>query len=528
MRHAGSNHEKPKTDGWVAAAIFDLDGVITDTAEAHARAWKEMFDAYLKARAAKHGEAFRPFDIGEDYLRYVDGKPRYDGVRSFLNSRDIQLEEGSPEDPPERETICGLGNRKNALYKEFIAGGGVAPYPEAVAFLHRLKAGGIKTAIVSSSKNCKEVIEAARVDQFFDVRVDGVVSAARGLKGKPAPDIFLEAARELRVAPDRGVVFEDALSGVEAGRRGAFGCVIGVDRSGENPELAAHGADLVVPDLTAIDLGRLPRRRMATDLPGALEAAETIAAWLAEGQPAFFLDYDGTLTPIVARPEQAVLSTAMRETLERLARHSTVAIVSGRGLADVRQRVGLDNLVYAGSHGFEIDGPDRARLQNEKGVEALPALEAAEKQLRERLAEIDGAQVERKKFSIAVHYRNVAPAQTEAVARIVDDVRQGQEGLRQGQGKKVFELQPDVDWDKGHAVRWLMERLGLDSSRVRPIYIGDDVTDEDAFRALQGLGRGIKVHGGEAQTTYADYGLAAPDDVRRFLDKLSATIEGGA
>jgi trehalose-phosphatase len=458
----------------------------------------------------------------------VDGKPRYDGVRSFLEARGIHLEEGTPDDPPERETICGLGNRKNNLYNQFIQKGGVAPYPEAVTFLRDLKADGIKTAIVSSSKNCKDVIEAAEIDQLFDVRVDGVVSAERSLQGKPAPDIFLEAARELKVAPDQGVVFEDALSGVEAGRRGAFGCVIGVDRSGENPDLKTHGADLVVADLGGIDLNRLPRRRKITDLPSALAEVNTIAAWLAEGQPAFFLDYDGTLTPIVARPEQAVLSAAMRRTLEKLARQSTVAIVSGRGLADVRQRVGLDNLVYAGSHGFEIEGPDRERLRSEKGTEALPALEAAEKQLRERLADIEGAQVERKKFSIAIHYRNVAPAQTDIVARIVDEIRQGQEGLRKGQGKKVFELQPDVEWDKGHAVRWLMKRLELDPTRVRPIYIGDDVTDEDAFRALPGLGRGIKVYGGEERYTYADYGLTSPDDVQRFLDELTAAIEGDA
>jgi trehalose-phosphatase len=528
MPYDTSHQDLPTARGWVEAVIFDLDGVITDTAEVHARAWEEMFNDFLKARAAKRGEAFRPFDTRDDYLRYVDGKPRYDGVRSFLDSRGIHLDEGTPDDPPARETICGLGNRKNALYNRLIASGGVRPYPEAVAFLRRLKADGVKTAIVSSSKNCKTVIEAARIDHLFDVRVDGVVSAKRGLQGKPAPDIFLEAAQDLQVAPDRGVVFEDALSGVEAGRRGAFGCVIGVDRTGENPDLQAHGADLVVPDLAGIDIGRLPRRRRTTRLPAALAHTERIAGWLAAGQPAFFLDYDGTLTPIVARPEQAVLSTAMRRTLAALARHGIVAIVSGRGLEDVRQRVGLDNLVYAGSHGFEIYGPGRERLRSEKGTAALPALADAEQKLRERLADIEGAQVERKRFSIAVHYRNVASAQTETVARIVDEVRQGENGLRKGYGKKVFELQPDVEWDKGRAVLWLMDRLGLDPAAVRPIYIGDDVTDEDAFRALQGRGCGIVVHGGEGRSTFADFGLGTPEDVRAFLAELADAAKGGA
>lgn len=527
MNDAALPSTKDRT-GWVRAAIFDLDGVITDTADVHARAWKEMFDGYLKARAEAHGEAFRPFDSESDYLRYVDGKPRYDGVQSFLESRGIRLDYGTPQDPPGHETVCGLGNRKNKLYQAFIRQGGVKTYPEAVQLLRQLKADGIKTAIVSSSKNCKPVIEAAQIADLFDVRVDGVVSAERGLEGKPAPDIFVEAADDLQVPPDQGVVFEDALSGVEAGRRGGFGCVIGVDRSGRNPELTDHGADLVVRDLADIDFAALPRHRRTSDLPSALDRAGAIARWLTAGQPAIFLDYDGTLTPIVSRPEQADLSAAMRDVLKALARHCTVAVVSGRGLEDVRRRVNLDHLVYAGSHGFEIDGPDRDRLRNEMGADALPALEAAEIQLRRKLTEIEGAQLERKKFSIAVHYRNAAPEAAEAVAALVDDVLADHGDLRKGHGKKVFELQPDVAWDKGEAVRWLVSRLELDPEHVRPLYIGDDVTDEDAFRALQGRGRGIVVHGGESRATYADFGLDGPEDVRRFLDKLTAAMEGGA
>lgn len=520
--------EAQHSGSWVRAAIFDLDGVITDTAEVHARAWKEMFDGYLKARAEERGESFRPFDSERDYLRYVDGKPRYDGVQSFLESRGITLDFGTPEDPPGRESVCGLGNRKNQLFQAFIDQGGVKTYPEAVQLLRRLKAEGIKTAIVSSSKNCKNVIEAANIADLFDVRVDGVVSVERGLEGKPAPDIFVEAADDLQVAPDQGVVFEDALSGVEAGRRGAFGCVIGVDRSGRNPELKDHGADLVVKDLADIDFATLPRHRQTNDLPSALDRADDIASWLAEGQPAIFLDYDGTLTPIVSRPEMADLSEAMRECLEALARHCTVAVVSGRGLDDVRRRVALDHLVYAGSHGFEIDGPDTNHLRNEMGAEALPSLEAAEQQLRRKLADIEGTQLERKKFSIAVHYRNAAPEAARDVAALVDEVLADHGDLRKGHGKKVIELQPDVAWDKGEAVRWLISRLDLDPERVRPVYVGDDVTDEDAFRALQGRGHGIVVHGGEERSTYADFGLSAPEDVRLFLDKLAAIFQGGA
>ncbi|MFZ7127610.1 MAG: trehalose-phosphatase [Desulfobacterales bacterium] len=513
---------------WVEAVIFDLDGVITDTAEVHARAWKETFDGYLEKRAEGRGEPFRPFDGDSDYLRFVDGKPRYEGVRSFLESRGIRLDYGSPDDSPERKTICGIGNRKNRTYQEMIETAGVEAYPEAVELLRRLRSENVKTAVVTSSKNGKKVIASADIGDLFDVLIDGEISASRGLEGKPAPDIFLEAAAELKVAPDRAVVFEDALSGVEAGRRGAFGCVIGVDRTGMNPDLAEHGADRVVKDLSGIDFADLPRCRRSMGLPSALDHAEDIARWLNKGKAAVFLDYDGTLTPIVKRPEQANLSEEMRGTLLTLSRCCTVAVVSGRGLADVRERVGLEHLVYAGSHGFEIDGPDRERLRNEKGVEAMPSLDAAEQELHRRLADIEGVQVERKKFSIAVHYRNVSPEKTGAVADIVEAVLKRHDGLRRGQGKKVLELQPDVDWHKGHAVRWLMSRLGLDRTDSRPIYIGDDVTDEDAFRALRGRGLGFVVHGGEDRRTCAGFGLHSPKDVGAFLEILSARMDGGA
>jgi alpha,alpha-trehalase len=528
MDHPLSKQENAAIGEWVQAVIFDLDGVITDTAELHSRAWKQMFDGYLEARSQQRGEPFRPFDSEADYRRFVDGKPRYEGVQSFLASRGIQLDFGSPEDPPERETVCGLGNRKNRIYQEFVESGGVKTYPPAVDMLRRLKAQKIKTAVVSSSKNCRKVIEAANIADLFDVRVDGEVSAARGLAGKPAPDIFLAAAADLKVAPDRAVVFEDALSGVEAARSGHFGSVIGVDRTGRNHGLKAHGADRVVSDLATVDLADLPRRRQTTDLPSALQRTAEIGRWLDGGQTALFLDYDGTLTPIVAQPDQAVLSEAMRETLRTLAETCTVAIVSGRGLDDVRQRVALENMTYAGSHGFEIDGPNQTRLRNEKGAQALPALDAAEKQLHNRLADIEGALVERKRFSIAVHYRNVAAAHTDAVADIVDEVLYDHDGLRKGHGKKVFELQPDVAWDKGHAVRWLLRRLDLDEKTVRPIYIGDDVTDEDAFRVLQESGLGIVVHGRETRSTYARYGLADPEEVQTFLQQLSTQCGGGA
>jgi alpha,alpha-trehalase len=512
---------------WVQAVIFDLDGVVTDTAEAHADAWKQMFDEYLADLEQCRGETLARFDRETDYRQYVDGKPRYDGVRSFLESRGIVLDTGSPDDPPERETVCGLGNRKNDLYREFIDRGGVKVYPEVPGFVRRLKSKNIKVAVISSSKNCERVLAAAGIADLFEVRVDGEASAALGLEGKPAPDIFLKAAEELDVAPERAVVVEDAIAGVQAGRRGGFGCVVGVDRRGSDRLLDEHGADCVVRELTDLDVDTVPQRRRTSKLPSALNRIGGIIRWLEGKKTALFLDYDGTLTPIVERPEQADLSPEMRAILKKLAGRCTVAIVSGRGLKDVQERVALEGLYYAGSHGFEIDGPGQDRIRNEKGSEALPALNAAENELRSRLADIHGALVERKKYSLAVHYRRVAPEQVEMVANTVDEILERHDGLRKGHGKKVFELQPDVEWDKGRAVHWLMERLGLHGEAVRPTYIGDDVTDEDAFRVLQERGVGIVVHGGEERSSYALYGLVDPEEVLTFLQNLSAAISGG-
>ncbi len=231
------------------AVLLDLDGVITDTANLHAACWKEMFDEYLQKRATQRGEAFRPFDLATDYRLYVDGKPRFDGVRDFLTSRGIQLPEGSPDDPPQVETVGGLGNRKNDLVNEAIEDTGVEPYEGSVKLIHQLHHQGFKIAVVTSSQNCTAVLKAAKLDAFFDVRVDGNMILAQQLAGKPAPDTFLIAAKLLGVEPSRTVVIEDAISGVQAGFNGNFALVIGVARKENAEELQHHGAHLVVNDL---------------------------------------------------------------------------------------------------------------------------------------------------------------------------------------------------------------------------------------------------------------------------------------
>jgi beta-phosphoglucomutase family hydrolase len=236
----------------VRALLFDLDGVLTKTAEVHAAAWKEMFDAYLRDRARRSGEPFEPFDADSDYGRYVDGKRRADGVRSFLQSRRVHLPEGHPGDPPGTETINGLGNRKNEIFLHMIHSRGVGVYEGSVAYLRAAREAGLGRAVVSSSANCREVLVAAGIEDLFDARVDGVVAKREHLRGKPAPDTFLAAAKKLDAAPDEAAVFEDALAGVEAGRAGKFGYVVGVDRVGQADELREHGADVVVGDLSEL------------------------------------------------------------------------------------------------------------------------------------------------------------------------------------------------------------------------------------------------------------------------------------
>jgi alpha,alpha-trehalase len=256
-------------------------------------------------------------------------------------------------------------------------------------------------------------------------------------------------------------------------------------------------------------------------LPSTLEHVHEIAD--PSGRVAVFLDYDGTLTPIVAHPQDAWLSDSMRQTLQELAAQTPVAILSGRDLDDVRQRVGIDSIVYAGSHGFDIAGPRGLRRQ--MASEFLPKLDTVENELHKRLDGISGALVERKRFSIAAHYRDVKEEDIPTVGRAVAEVAARHRELRRIEGKKVYELLPDIEWDKGKAVMWLLKALGLDSRSggIRPIYIGDDTTDEDAFRAIEQRGIGILVSD-QSQPTAASYSLRDPAEVERFLRALAAPL----
>lgn len=496
----------------IHCVIFDMDGVVTKTADVHSIAWKKLFDDFLKKNAEKNKTSFVSFDLHKDYNKYVDGKPRNEGIQSFLKSRGIELLLGNPDDHSEIETIHGLGNKKNRFFIDHIEKHGIEPFETTVNLIKELKKNGIKVAIVTSSKNCKSVLEGAGILDLFEARVDGLYSELHGIKGKPEPDIFLEAAKQLGVDPKYCIAVEDAISGVQACSRAGFACVIGVDRVGHEDDLYQNGADIVVKDLSEVCV--IPRNSKKD----ALESIDEIKKLIKNKRVVFFLDYDGTLSPIADRPEHAFLPDETKKTLECISKKFTVSIVSGRDLVDVRRCVGIDGLYYAGSHGYDIAGPYR-NFQISEAERFINTINLAEVELQERLNSIEGVILERKKFGVAIHYRLVAEVNLNSVSKIVEDVHSKHLELRKTSGKKVFELQPKIDWHKGKALLWLLECLGLDQEDVIPFYIGDDVTDEDAFKVIAEKGIGISVQE-NMKPTFAKYTLKNPKAVQIFLEKF--------
>ena len=505
------------------AAVLDMDGVITQTAKLHAKAWKQMFDAFLEERK---GKDYTPLSIEEDYTTYIDGKDRFDGVRSFLQSRNLELPEGSPEDKPSEETVYGLGMRKNEIFLKLLEEEGVEVYKDAVKTVKEWREQQLKLAVISSSRNCKHILQTAGLLDLFDARVDGQISEEKELKGKPEPDIFLEATEMLKVEPGQTIVIEDSIAGVEAGKKGKFKLVVGVARRGEEKALKKHGADIAVNKLTEIrkEMGKFSRGKAPETLPHALDQLSRISETIGKKKPVLFLDYDGTLTPIVSDPEKAVIPERTKQKLRELAALVPVAVVSGRGRPDVQDKVGLENIIYAGSHGFDIQGPNGLEMQYEGGQKALPALDEAERNLKERIGHIKEAAVERKKYAIAVHYRNVPEEKVGIVKKAVYEELEKQENLKKGGGKKIIELKPDIDWDKGRATRWLLDALDLNSKGHIPVFIGDDITDEDAIDAIADDGIGILV-GTHGEKTAAAYRLNDTEEVADFLEKFHQLLK---
>ena len=498
------------------AVLFDLDGVVTGTAALHEAAWKQLFDEYLRGRAPSDTENHDPF-TSADYRNWIDGRPRYEGVRDFLAARGVSLPWGEADDDG-AATICGLGNRKQELFVERIAGG-VPVFESTVTLARRLRSAGLGVAVFSASRNCAAVVAAAGIDDVFAVRMDGVLAEELGLPGKPDPATLLETARRLGVRPGRAVVVEDSGAGVTAARAGGFGLVIAVDRGGDSPDRLA-AADAIIGDLAEVALRTIDRPM--SRLPDALLSFSQIAGVLAARRPAFFFDFDGTLSEIVDDPASAIPVPGAQESLRELAARYPVAVLSGRDLADVQARVGIPGLWYAGSHGFEMVGPDGVHHRNETAAQAIPVLEDAAKELAGRLAPIAGVAVEHKRYAVAVHYRNAGPGAAGAVTAAAHDVGR-RAGLKVTSGRMVVELRPNLDWDKGKTLEWIGEQIA-GNRPLLPIFVGDDLTDEDAFDSVLHDGIGIVVRHTEDgdRATAARFSLDSPDRVREFIDRLVA------
>lgn len=336
-----------------------------------------------------------------------------------------------------------------------------------------------------------------------------------------------EIAQRIGARAERSVVVDDSADGIVAARNGGFSLVIGLGASESAGELLERGADAVVDDLAAV--GVRTGDRPMSEIPDALGEYRKVTDILDGRRPAVCLDFDGTLSPIVPDPDTARLVAGAADALARLAQWCPVAILSGRDLADIRDRVGVANLWYAGSHGFESIAPDGSYRQNDEAAAAVPVLENAAKELREMLAHIKGTRVEHKRFAVAVHYRDVAADDVGEVAATTHRVAR-RDHLRVTNGRKVVELRPDVDWNKGTTLAWIREQIEKDSSQVLPIYIGDDLTDEDGFDAVKADGIGILVRHTEDgdRRSSARFTLEDPERVREFLDRLSDSAEAAA
>lgn len=502
------------------AVIFNLDGVVTRTNKAHAAAWKQTFDSYLLERNAKEGEELRPFHIDLDYRHYLDGKPRDVGIKRFLFSRHIELTMGDSENAADTMTIRNLGYRKSLIFDAIIEQQGIEVYGCAIALIHQLRNAGIKTAVVSASTHCDTVLEQAQIQDLFDAQIDALETEHLGLDGKPDPYVILELTRRLGIDPQRSVVIEDSVIGVTAGSRGHFGLTIGIDDGDQRELMMEHGANYVLKDLCSVHVDGTADDNL---LPIDLVDMSLISNQLAGKHPVLFLDYGGTLAPVADQLEDVQVSKKTRRILREAADLMPVTIVSGRDVEDIRMRVGLKKLFYAGSHGLDIQGPD-VHLELPDGAEALEDLDRAMKALVPQLADIPGVSIGRKRFAIVVHYGQDDVDNANHVAAAIKKVQTLLPRLKITGGKEVLELLPDIDWDKGRAVEWLLSKLGLDGPDDLPIYVGDDVADESAFLKLRGSGIGILV-AEKPQPSAATYRVNGSREVLGLLKYLIKFIE---
>ncbi len=506
-----------KQENRLKAIVVDMSGVLANTDSTSRAAWESVFKDFFKANNS------RQFFSSEDYDTYIKDKPKYHRVKNFLNSKNISLPFGDQNDSAGNDSACSVENKKMKVFKHLLEESGMQIYENAVKNIKLWKEKGLKAAVVSSDETFKKAFDSAQLSHLFEVKIDGTASRKLGLKEKPEADLYLEATKRLELAPESCIFFDDTVSGLQAGSKANFGLVIGVNR-GENRKLfSENGADMVIESFDELDLFNDPEIEAWFSHPIPRFASEyvKIGEVVFGKTPVLFLDYDGTLTPIVQRPEDAVLSTEMQEVLKECASMFAVAAVSGRDMDDLRSRINIDNLIYAGSHGFRISGPDGMYMEHEKSQEILPELNKMEDKLNQVFhGTVSGVQVERKRYAIAIHYRNAQEEDIPFIKKKVSEIVENSTGFKAGEGKKILEIKPDIEWHKGKAVLWILEKLKLtDKNKYIPIYIGDDVTDEDAYESLKDWGIGIQVGPG-AKPTAARFRLKNVYQVRIFLKEL--------
>lgn len=504
--------------------ILDLDGVITSTVKQHIRAWKQSLDSFLQYYANSKGLQFSPLDSEKDYKLYIDGKPRYSGVKSFINSRSISLPYGKPGDAPGFNSICALGNLKNRIYLDLIAREGAEVYTDTLEMIKLWRSEKLKIAVVSASKNCRQILSIAGITDLFDLIFDGNDAEAYNLPGKPQPDIFLQACKMLEIPNNRAVIIEDSISGVQAGKNGNLSLVIGISRINSKSLLYQNGADLVLSSLADLYRPNLTSRN-SKSLPSALNQIANIISGIKLHRSVIFFDYDGTLTPIVSRHDQAFLSDSMKRAVTDLSRMIPVAIISGRELTDVKNLVQIPGICYAGNHGFELECPDNKITMIANVKEYLPVLDRIQDYLQPLISSFPGLIIERKRFSIAVHYRLIKDGnQIRSLESTLSKIAGNFHQFKLTSGKKVFELRPSLEWDKGKAVQVITNEISGNDPQSFSVYIGDDLTDEDAFLAINDWGAAIVVTDTE-KMTFAHYTLKNTEEVLMFIRQLNSGIK---
>jgi trehalose-phosphatase len=488
------------------AIIVDVEGVITDTRQLHFESWKECIDEILLDEFEKgknEEKQLKPLTATE-YYQYFEGKNRLDGIREFIDERGIFLN---------KEQIESLAAKKNIAYRRHLLEHRPEINEESVEAVKKWKGQKIAMAAVSSSKNCTEMLLHTGIRDLFDVQIDGSMVDELGISGLGKEALYLEAAEQLGKRVDECVVIEDAPYGITAVRESGFKYVIGMSKGRQYivNELYTLGADMVVSSL--LDIGQ--------DKPNAITGRDDLFRFMGNRTPVFFLDFDGTLSDIVQNPDAATLRPEMPVLLSDCAKMYKVAIISGRDRAVIEDKVNIPYIYHAGCHGFDISGPDDFHFEVEEARAIKPLINQVAKELQNDLADIKGLILEDKKFFTAIHYRKVQDdAQVAKALQLIKEKIAATEKLSFKEGKKVLEIGPAINWNKGKAVRKLCELFKMDSSLSVPIYIGDDTTDEDAFKELVGWGIGIKVSSEANVPTAADYILKDTAEVSEFLRLL--------